>query len=278
MAQPFIGSEAVANRRLTTYALARRYDRLFRDVYCPRDSATALVRAKAAWLWSKRRGVVAGFSASALHGSKWIDASQAAELIYSNRHPQPGLLVHGDRLAEDEVLVIDGMKVTTPERTALDLACWHSLSQAVPAIDALMRATGIRAADLEFPVARYPGRRGIVSARAAIGLVDAGAQSPKETWLRLLLVDAGLPRPHTQIPVANEFGEPIAYLDMGWPELKLAVEYDGDHHRTSRSQYSYDRRRLEMLRRKGWLVVVVTADDRPADVLRRVREARSARS
>ena len=55
----------------------------------------------------------------------------------------------------------------------------------------------------------------------------AGAQSPKETWLRLVLIQAGLPRPQTQIPVYDEFGEVIAYLDMGWEDVKVAVEYDG---------------------------------------------------
>ena len=69
-------------------------------------------------------------------------------------------------------------------------------------------------------------------------LFDAGAQSPKETWLRLLLIQAGLPRPQTQIPVRDEFGEAIAYLDMGWEDMKVAVEYDGEQHRSDRRQYN----------------------------------------
>lgn len=68
-------------------------------------------------------------------------------------------------------------------------------------------------------------------------------------------------------------GLPVAYLDMGWPEWMVAVEYDGDHHRTDRRQYVKDIRRLEMLEQLGWVVVRVVAEDRPADIVRRVRAA-----
>ena len=66
--------------------------------------------------------------------------------------------------------------------------------------------------------------------------MGAGAQSPKETWLRLLLIDGGFPPPQTQIPL-YENGYAVAFLDLGWPAIKLAVEYDGDQHRTDRAQY-----------------------------------------
>ena len=116
------------------------------------------------------------------------------------------------------------------------------------------------------------------AARTALELVDGGAQSPKETWLRLLLLRAGFPRPQTQIAVRNEWGWAEAYLDMGWEDIKVAVEYDGDQHRSSRYQYVKDIRRLEMLERYGWTVVRVVAEDHPDDVIRRVHEARASRA
>ena len=116
---------------------------------------------------------------------------------------------------------------------------------AVGAIDALARATEIKVADVELLAQRYPGRRGINRARHALTLFDPGAQSPKETWLRLVLVRAGLPRPQTQIPVCDEFGNAFAYLDMGWEHVRVAVEYDGEQHRSDRSQYNWDISRLE---------------------------------
>jgi very-short-patch-repair endonuclease len=110
-----------------------------------------------------------------------------------------------------------------------------------------------------------------------VDLFDSGAQSPKESWLRLVLIQAGLPRPQTQIPVVNEFGSAIAYLDMGWEDVKVAVEYDGEQHRSDRHQYTWDLRRSEILQRRGWIVVRVVAGDRPAEVVRRVRDALAAR-
>ncbi len=83
-------------------------------------------------------------------------------------------------------------------------------------------------------VEHYRGSRGVGQLRIALDLMDGGAQSPKETWLGLLLVAAGFPRPTTQIPVSDDRGRPFAFLDMGWEDVKIAVEYDGDQHRTSR--------------------------------------------
>jgi very-short-patch-repair endonuclease len=65
---------------------------------------------------------------------------------------------------------------------------------------------------------------------------------------------------------------------MGWEDLKVAVEYDGDQHRSDRRQYRWDIRRLEMLERLGWIVVRVTAGDPPEDTIRRVRAALARRA
>lgn len=279
MAEPFIGSEAVARGIVTKSRLYTRYMRLFRDVYVDPDTdVTAALRAKAGWLWAGRRGVVAGFSAAALHGSKWVDDRRVVELIHDNRHRVPGIQVHGDFIEDDEVEIIGGVPVTTPARTALDLGCWYPLMAAVAGIDALARATEIKAADIELLGRRYAGRRGIARARHALELFDAGAQSPKESWLRVVLIQAGLPKPQTQIPVLDEFASVIGCLDMGWEDVKVAVEYDGDHHRSDRSQYNWDITRLERMQRRGWTIIRVVAGNRPADIVRRVRAARASRT
>ena len=105
-----------------------------------------------------------------------------------------------------------------------------------------------------------------------LSLVDGGAESPKETWLRLLLIDAGFPSPTTQIAVIGRSGK-VAWIDMGWEAWRLGVEYDGDHHRTDRRQYVKDQRRLRMLEAMGWTVIRVIAEDRPGDVVARVNAA-----
>jgi very-short-patch-repair endonuclease len=278
MAEPFIGSEAVASGALTKAQLATRYCRLFPDVYVDRDvDVTAELRARAGWLWTGRRGVVAGFAAAALHGSKWVDDGQVVELIHDNLRNPAGIQTHRERIDEDEIEVTAGIPVTSPVRTALDFGCWFPIMTAVAGIDALARATDLKAVDVELLVRRYAGRRGIARARQAVELFDAGAQSPKESWLRVVLSQAGLPKPQTQIPVLDEFGSAIAYLDMGWEDVKVAVEYDGEQHRRDRRQYTWDVRRSEMLARLGWIVIRVVAGDRPAEVVRRVRAALASR-
>lgn len=279
MTDAFLGSEALAAGLLTPYRLRSRYVALHKDVYVPRDAElTARLRAQALWLRSRRRGILAGYSASALHGAKWIDASLPAAVVDSNARREPGVQVWEDRIEADEVCIVGGMRVTSPERTALDLARRFPRDQAVAAVDALVQATHVKPADVERLAERYRGGRGMKAARAALDLVDGGAQSPKETWLRLLLIHTGFPRPQTQIAVRNEWGWAEAYLDMGWEDLKVAAEYDGDQHRSSRYQYVKDIRRLEKLERLGWIVVRVVAEDHPQDVIYRVREARASRA
>lgn len=138
-------------------------------------------------------------------------------------------------------------------------------------------ATRFKLADLELLAERHRGRRGIRQARAALDLVDPGAESPRETWLRLLIIRAGLPRPQTQLPVYNEYGVLIAEVDMGYEDLKIAFEYEGDHHRTLRRQFTKDIHRHEAMIELGWIVVRVTVEDTAANVIRRVRLALARR-
>ncbi|BBY24817.1 hypothetical protein MSTO_50220 [Mycobacterium stomatepiae] len=142
---------------------------------------------------------------------------------------------------------------------------------AVTHLDALSAATGVAASDATASIGRYPGARGVRKCTLALSLMDGGAQSPKESWLRLVLIDAGLPRPVTQLKVSD--GRLVAYLDMGWDKPKVALEYDGDHHRSDRRQYVKDIRRAEMVERAGWQVIRVINEDRPTVIVERTRDA-----
>ncbi|MDV3129303.1 hypothetical protein M1247_30665 [Mycobacterium sp. 21AC1] len=274
MGEPFIGSEAVASGRLTPYQLRSRFVGIYPGVYISRDATlTAPRKAKAAWLWSGRRGVIAGRSASALHGAKWIDTGSPAELISDNRHAPKGLSTWSDRFEGDEVEPINGMPVTTPARTALDLACRYPTDKAVASIDALTNATKFKIADVELLIDRYRGRRGLKNARAVVDLVDGGAESPRETWLRLLAVRAGFPRPKTQIPVHDEFGILVGVFDMGWEDARVAADYDGEQHRTDRRRFNRDIRKAETVTRLGWTDIRVTVEDGEADIIKRISAA-----
>jgi hypothetical protein len=172
-----IGSEVVAAGALSKSALATGYRRMFPDVYVARDvDVDAKVRAKAGWLWTVRRGVVAGFAAAALHGSKWADDVHVVELIHDNRRSPPGIQTHGDRIEADEIELVAGIPVTSPVRTALDFGCWYPTMTAVAGIDSLARAVEIKATDVELLARRYARRRGIARARQAIELFDPGSQ------------------------------------------------------------------------------------------------------
>lgn len=213
-----------------------------------------------------------------MHGAKWVDPGAPLEILHTNRNPLIGVKVRSDRIEDDEIVWLDGIPVTTPARTALDLACWYQTDDAVAALDALLSATDLKPIEVEALAQRYPGRRGIRRAAIALDLADGGSQSPKETWLRLLLIRAGFPRPQTQIPVCDDFGEPFAYLDMGWEDLKVSAEYDGEHHRTDKRRYSWDIRRQEKIEGRGWINIRVVATDRPADIIQRVATARTRRA
>lgn len=271
---PFIGSEELASGSLSRHQLRMSYRAVFPNVYVPTHAEVPLeLRIRAAWLWSGRRAVIGGAAAAALHGAQWIPDNVPVELIHTNTHPPRGVLTRREMLCAGETQIRDGLAVTTPERTAFDIGRRGAVRSAVVRLDALARATGFKVDDVLDVAAAHPRAPGVRRLEVALDLVDPGAQSPRESYLRLLLIDAGLARPQTQIPVLGADGLPFAYLDLGWEESLVAVEYDGDHHRTDRRQFVKDLRRMEMLEEMGWTIVRVVAEDRPASILRRVREA-----
>jgi hypothetical protein len=273
MGDPFIGSEALAAGRLTRHDLRTRFVAVHQDVYVARGTRrTAVLRAKACWLRSRRRGVLAGFSASAMHGARWVGADHPAYVIDTNRRPARGVVTWSDAIEEDEICLIAGMRVTTPVRTAVDFACKFPEDAAVAAIDALARATRLKVADIELAAERHAGREGIKRARTTIALVDPGAESPRETWLRLLVIRAGYPAPHTQHPIYNEYGVLIGEVDMAWPGLKIALEYEGRDH-LDPDQLRKDILRVEEMIEAGWIVIRVTCRDGAGGILTRLAKA-----
>lgn len=277
MTEVFVGTEALATGALTRHELQRYHTRLLPGVYQARGKAPALRdRTVAAWLWSGRRAVIAGAAAAALHGAEWVNGDVAIELIWRNGRPPSGVVVRNETLADGEVTLIDGLPVTTAVRTALDLGRHLRRGSALARLDALARATGVCADDIRLLAERHRGARGIRRLRQILPLVDGGAASPKESWLRLLFIDAGLPVPTTQIPVYDGRGL-IALLDMGWEDFKVSAEYDGDQHRSDRRQYVWDQRRARLVAGLGWKEIRVINEDSPADVIARARDALMSR-
>ncbi|MDA4106709.1 hypothetical protein MHOL44478_05455 [Mycobacterium holsaticum DSM 44478] len=277
MGDVFLGSEALAKGELTEHQLRRWYRTVFRDVYISKDSELALRdRIRGAWLRSHRKGVISGVAASALHGASWVDVDTPIELISPRLRPQQGLVVRNETVAPDEITKIAGLPVTTPARTAFDLGRYLPRGQAVARLDALTRAAPFSTEDVLLLAKRYCGARGLKALRIALPLVDGGAASPRETWLRLLYIDAGLPKPATQIPIVGANAQVIRWADMGWDDYMVVSEYDGDQHR-ARRQYAKDIRALRQARGLGWIVDQVIKEDRDGAIIKRAWDAMVSR-
>jgi REase_MTES_1575 len=274
---PFRGTEALAAGIVTPHRLRTDFEAVHRNVYISRgQKLTPVTRAVAAWLWSGRTATVAGLSAAALHRTAWIDDWLPAELNRNSRDKARGIILHSDTLDDDETCARDGIRLTTPARTAFDLGRRKGLTTAAIRLDALMHATGLKVADVELLAERHRGARGLVQLRQVLLMSDGGTESPYETKTRLVLVGGGLPRPQTQIEVLNEWGAVLARIDMGWEEWKVGVEFDGAQHWTDPSQRTRDIDRLAELEARGWTIIRVSADllrHRPHVVVERVRGA-----
>lgn len=186
-------------------------------------------------------------------------------------------------LAGEETATIDGIPVTGLERTAVDCATTMRPLDALVILDQLLRLGMSRDTALAMIAARQ-NRRGKAVGKLLVELADAGAESPRETWLRYILVRAGLPAPQTQVPVPTRQGGYRA--DLGWPEWNLLVEYDGFvKYRQGKLRPDHDADHLrfqeklrdDALRERGYVPVRVTSRDGAKSaldkVLRRVPEA-----
>lgn len=271
---PFLGTEALRAGVVRKHQLrSSRCVALFPGVYVPADhELTFADRVEAAWLWSHRQAVVAGLSASRLHGAQWVPDTDPVELIWTNARTPPGIRTSALTLLPGEAVTLGAQPVTSLARTAFDLARRPPLWRAVETLDALGAAAPFDPADVLSLVERHRGERGVRQVPRALALHDRCAESPKETWLRLIVVGAGYPAPQTQIPVRSPSGG-MYYLDMGWPDLLLACEYDGAHHRTDPAQFARDIVRLEELAALGWRVIRIAAGTRRDEVLARLARA-----
>jgi hypothetical protein len=272
MAVPILGADAVSDGLLTAGQLRHRYTPVFRGVYLPKGHPPTLLDRIAAARLAVPHAVIAGAAASAVHGAKWVDDDVPIDLIGRCR-PQPGLKGRDETLCPGEAITVRGIPVTTPARTAFDLGRRLDKGPAVARMDALMRARPYAIADVELLAKVHRGMRGLPKLRKALALVDGGAESPRETWLRLLLVDAGLPRPRTQFVVRAESGVYIRRLDMVWAEFKVAAEYDGQLHLTDRTAYARDVWVSRELQQLNWHVIHVIKEDRGDEIVAHARAA-----
>jgi hypothetical protein len=187
-----------------------------------------------------------------------------------------GLVGHVRKLSASEVTMVGGLRVTTPARTFVDLAARLPRQVLVGMGDVILCNRLSTTADLAAAVGAAAGRRGARRARELLPLLDERSESPMESAVRLLLLDAGLPRPEVNANVYDRNGNFLARADLLFRAARVIVEYDGDHHRTDRQQFAHDVRRLSQLSAAGYIVLRFTASDvflRPDYVVATVRSA-----
>jgi hypothetical protein len=190
-----------------------------------------------------------------------------------------------------------GLRVSSPASTWAGLATVlrhpYDLVAVADAIVHVPRMPGgfaLPAGEREEPLATIDdlaahvgaGRRaGIGALRAVLPRVRTGAASRPETWTRLTIVDGGLPEPILDYDVFDEHGSFVACVDLAYPQLRVAIEYDGGQHRTDARQWARDIDRLEALAALGWYVIRVDRRllfERPAELVRRVAAVRARRA
>ncbi|MGC4113012.1 MAG: DUF559 domain-containing protein [Nocardioides sp.] len=206
----------------------------------------------AAWIW----GVD-------VYGYAELDGVPALEsfVLSGGRRTERDGVSGGERaLLPTDWVEVGGVKVTTPVRTAMDLACRLPRRSALAAMDALMRAHGFGHESMAEMLPRYFRRRGVIQLRDLVPLVDPRAESQPESWVRLELIDHGLPAPELQWWVTAN-GTPIYRLDLAYPHAKIAIEFDGEEFHTSPADRERDALRRTWLRAHGWTVIIVTRAD-----------------
>jgi very-short-patch-repair endonuclease len=257
--RPFRGSGAVAAGLLTRGRLrGARFQRLFPDVYAPTHLQPDLaLRSAAAAVLAEGRGVLAGYSAAELLGASCGPRDAPAEVLMLRPRRQsyrcPGLRVHRDLVDPAEITQVGPFSVTTPARTAFDLIRWvPALRKKVVAADAIALNCKIDPADVLRLRSRRIGARGARHLVPALRLCNPKAESPMETRIRIALHEHGLPAPEIQFEV--EAGGRVRRLDLAYPSVKLAIEYDGDDHRTQGRAHQ-DLLREAALVRLGWTIL-----------------------
>ncbi|MDR7280896.1 DUF559 domain-containing protein [Catenuloplanes atrovinosus] len=279
--RPFRGDRAVSGGLITRRQLqSAAWRRLFPQVYVE-DAAFVpddhRLWCEAAALLLPPGAAISGDSAAFLWGAaspRW-NAPVTVTVPRSRRlESGPRLSVTCRTLPAEDVAEFGGLPVTTPLRTAFDLGRQSDRRRAIVALDAFLHHRMVEAGKLEAFArgrARWPGNRRLLERLAE---AEPLTESPMETLLRLLITDAGLPRPFAQVEVTTDGGRWLARVDLAYPDLRIAIEYEGDHHR-ERDTFRRDITRKRTLEAAGWLVLRFTADDvlrRPADTVAMIAE------
>jgi very-short-patch-repair endonuclease len=265
-AGPFRASRVVAAGKISASRLkGGPWRRLYFDVYIhtsafePDDhgmwcAAAALILTDGACLGGWSAAHLWGIPVVPENPPVWVNLPLRARMRSQNRlHLRRTPLESTDR---DRITTLP---VTSGVRTAFDLGRCLPMPESLIALDALCRDL-VKVDDLEgYATVRWSWPH-TCQLRTLLPLIEPATESPMETRVRLLIISARLPRPQVQVEVWSAEGRFVARVDLAYRRWKIAIEYEGDHHR-ERHQYQQDVARINDLRDNGWLVLRFTAND-----------------
>jgi hypothetical protein len=263
---------------LTTWGRLRgpRYSRLFPDVYCPvgNEPPDLHLRSLGAYRLVEGRGVLSGYSAAALLDADCAphpDAPAEVTVAGGGQRVHDGLTVRRDRVTPGETTSVGDVRCTSPLRTAYDLGRQENLVEAVVAVDRLANRHRFSPDLLLHFSTHYRGGPGTARLCRTLAHADAFAGSPMESRLRMIIVQAGLPRPKVQWVVQDVETRTAVWLDMAWPDRRIGVEFEGGGH-TAPVEVLRDAGRYTRLVDRGWRIYRYTKYDVYGDPGRIVAE------
>lgn len=243
---------------------------LYVDTTVDRDVVEQRILEESCRLGSK--GAVTGWAALRLHGIGYLDglatdgrSQLPVPLVVPpgmTLRPVAGIEVHRERLEPDEVAIQQGVPTTCAARATFDAARWSpGLREAVAVLDLALASRVVSRAGFATYVAGKAGWPGVRTVHRGLELCDPRSMSPKETALRMIwLLDARLPAPRCNWPVADAAGRSIGRPDLLSVEHAVVGEFDGAGHRT-RSRHRDDLRRDDRFREVGLEPFRIVGDD-----------------
>ena len=215
---------------------------------CPQD--VILTDVSAAWAWGLP------LPPWMRDGPSPTSLAVTAGSSHSRRRGVRGRRLH---LPDVHVQELDSRKVTTPARTWVDCAAEVPLGHLVAMGDVILRRNLATLDELRRMCHWAYRRRGVKTARLALGMLDPGAESPGESLVRVVLVTGDLPRPRSNVDVYAD-GTWLARADLLLEEHGVVIEYDGQVH-LPEEQRRRDALRRNLLQDAGYFVIVFTGAD-----------------
>ncbi|WP_344790467.1 hypothetical protein [Gryllotalpicola daejeonensis] len=190
-----------------------------------------------------------------------------------------GRYVIGHTARAAETTRVNGKRVRVPHEVFCELATVLGLDELIAAGDRMLSEKPFLLATrrhLEAAIAAHGSKRGARTLRATLPQLRENVWSPRETWVRLVLIRAGLPEPTHNHRIFGTDGRLVAIGDLVYEKLKIVIEYEGERwHRDPWSVIDVDRyNKLTLL---GWSVIKVRRDHTAADVERMVSDALALR-